>query len=258
MKVYIGPYKNWFGPYQLAEKLCFWAKKEKDEYGFDRDPDWVHNFGEWLAHGSVEPDPKPGESPRRSIFDKKERKNTLLYKFLLWVDSKRKRIIYVKIDKYDTWNMDSTLTPIILPMLKQLKETKHGSFHVDDADVPEKFHTSYQEHNYDQLELFPEKKEAADGAAWDLTHLRCDWVMNEMIWAFEQLSDDWESQFHSGEHDWHSEVCGWDENGKPKMYKIIEGSNHTAKFDAEGHKKYSDRIDNGLRLFGKYYRGLWD
>ena len=24
MKVKIGPYKNWFGPYQLAEKILFW------------------------------------------------------------------------------------------------------------------------------------------------------------------------------------------------------------------------------------------
>ena len=34
MKVKIGPYKNWFGPYQLAELLCFWAKETVvDEYG---------------------------------------------------------------------------------------------------------------------------------------------------------------------------------------------------------------------------------
>jgi hypothetical protein len=46
MKVYIGPYKNWFGPYQLAEKLCFWAKPVTDKYGIKSKPDWVHNFGD--------------------------------------------------------------------------------------------------------------------------------------------------------------------------------------------------------------------
>ena len=61
MKVYIGKYKDWFGPYQLAELLCFWAKKEKDEYGFEHTADWVHNFGEWLAHGSIEPEPEVGQ-----------------------------------------------------------------------------------------------------------------------------------------------------------------------------------------------------
>jgi len=159
MKVYIGPYKNWFGPYQLAELLCFWAKEEKDEYSIDRKPDWVHNFGEWLAHGSVEK-----EDPILASSWNKDRHHTWLYKLLTWIESKKKRIVYVKIDKYDTWNMDSTLNPIILPMLKQLKEAKHGSQIVDDEDVPEKFHTTYDPHNWDQQELFPEKKEAADSA----------------------------------------------------------------------------------------------
>ena len=255
MKVYIGPYKNWFGPYELAEFLCFWAKKKKDEYGFERNSNWIHNFGEWLAYGSVEPDSKPGDLPK-SVF--RESEKTWLYKFLLWIDSKRKRIVYVKIDKYDTWNMDSTLTPIILPMLKQLKETKHGSFYVDDEDVPKEFHTSYQEHDYDQLDLFPEHKKEADEASWNLIHSRCEWVMNEMIWAFEQLNTDWESQFHSGYADWKEEVYEWDENEKPLSYKLIESSDHTSKFDAEGYRNHSMRIDNGLKLFGKYYRGLWD
>ena len=33
MRVKIGNYTNWFGPYQLAEKLCFWAKPVEGEYG---------------------------------------------------------------------------------------------------------------------------------------------------------------------------------------------------------------------------------
>ena len=51
MKVHIGPYKNWIGPYQLADALCFWVKEVEDEYGIKSKPDWVHNFGEFLAHG---------------------------------------------------------------------------------------------------------------------------------------------------------------------------------------------------------------
>jgi hypothetical protein len=253
MKVYIGPYKNWFGPYQLAEFLCFWAKKEKDEYGFKCNPEWVYNFGEWLAHGSVEK-----EDSKVATRWNRDRPETWLYKFLLWIESKRKRIIYVKIDKYDTWNMDSTLNLIILPMLKQLKENKHGSQIVDDEDVPENLRTTYNSHDYDQHELFPEKKEAADKAADDLLHMRWEYVMNQMIWSFEQLASDWEVQFHKGKADWMSEPCEWDENGKAKMYKMIEGPNHTAEFDVDAYQAHSKKIDNGLRLFGKYYRGLWD
>ncbi len=48
MKVVIGPYTTWIGPYQIAEKLCFWAKPVPDEIGMKRKPDWVHDFGTWL------------------------------------------------------------------------------------------------------------------------------------------------------------------------------------------------------------------
>ena len=137
MKVYMGPYKNWFGPYQLAELLCFWAKKEKDEYGFPKKPDWVHNFGEWLAHGSVEPEPKVGD-----IYKWRDRPHTWLYKFLSWIESKRKRTIYVKIDRWDTWSMDHTLAYIVAPMLKQLRNSTHGSPNVDDEDVPEELRST--------------------------------------------------------------------------------------------------------------------
>ena len=51
-------------------------------------------------------------------------------------DDDGERTINVRIDDFDTWSMDHTLAPIILPMLIQLKETKHGSPKVDDADVP--------------------------------------------------------------------------------------------------------------------------
>jgi hypothetical protein len=28
--------------------------------------------------------------------------------------------------------------------------------------------------------------------------------------------------------------------------------------DEDGYREYHNRINNGLRLFGKYFRGLWD
>ena len=30
MKVYIGPYTNWVGPYQIAEKILFWMDRYED------------------------------------------------------------------------------------------------------------------------------------------------------------------------------------------------------------------------------------
>jgi len=45
---------------------------------------------------------------------------------------------------------------------------------------------------------------------------------------------------------------GW-ESGKD-----IDKSIRNIKVDHKGLKAHNARIDNGLRLFGKYYRALWD
>ena len=241
MKIKIGPYTNYFGPYQLAEKLCFWAKDVEDEYGIKSKPDWVHKFGEWLAHGSVEPEAEVGEI--RS-WDR-ERHNTWIYKLLLWIDSKKKRTVKVHIDRWDTWSMDNTLAYIVLPMLKQLKETKHGAPAVEFKDVPE--------------ELMPPDAEAVkklymeNGEIDDNYFKRWDWVLDEMIFAFDsKVNDGWEEQFETGESDLQWKKL---EDGN---YQMVEGPKHAKVYDWEARKKYEERISNGFRLFGKYYNNLWD
>ena len=156
------------------------------------------------------------------------------------------KIDYVKIDRYDTWSMDHTLADIILPMLKQLNAEKHGAPHVDDEDVP--------------MELQSWTSPAKDEYDTDGNHFaRWDWVMNEMIFAFEcKVDDTWQEKFSSGEHDMKSVPCNWDENGKPTIYSFEEGPNHTYKCDFEGMQVVQKRITNGFRLFGKYFEALWD
>lgn len=244
MRVKIGPYKNWFGPYQLAEALCFWVKETPDEFGTPTKPEWVHKFGEWLAHGNT---PDESDKPRieRML---KERPETWLYGLLKWVESKRKRSVKIHIDKWDTWNMDRTLAMIILPMLKQLNDTKHGAPCVDDADVPEHLRSTVappKENEYD-----------TDGNHF----LRWDWVLGEIIWAFEQHQPDcdWEQQYYSGTHDLYWEVSAKDDKGKATMYQMKNGPDDTWKVDMEGLKAHQNRIANGFRLFGKYYQNLWD
>jgi len=145
--------------------------------------------------------------------------------------NKRERKVKIKLDPWDSWNADNTLAIIIAPLLKQLKETKHGAPLVDDEDVPEHLRST----------AAPPKKDE-----WDIDNnhfLRWDWVMDEMIFAFEKIAEDnWESEFYSGE-------VTFDESSDVK---------DTFKVDLEGIKKVRDRIDNGTRLFGKYYSGLWD
>lgn len=215
MKVKLKKPVSWFGPYQLAEALCFWAPSVKDQYGFKDKPDWVHDFGTFLAG---------------------KKQKSLLTKLLTWYDKKRRQFPWnkdvVKIHYYDTWSMDQTLSPIILPMLKQLKATKQGYGMIDDEDVPKHLQSIY---------ALPKESWEWDGNA----EARYEWVLDEMIWTFEQLcADDHESQFYD-----HSE-CNYDDDIMSQISKM--------KVDREGLNAHNARIDRGLVLFGKYFRTLWD
>ena len=224
MKVKIGPYKNWVGPFQIAEFLCFWARKEKDEYGYEHTADWVHNFGEWLSGG--------------------EKEDSWLMKLCVWIESRRQRTIKVRIDPCDTWSMNTTLAYIILPMLKQLNESKQGAPCTDDEDVPEALRST---------NAGPKENE------WDTDDLffkRWDWIMSEMIFAFEhKIDDSWEEKFYTGE--WDMKTVPVEHNGQ-ELYTWEPGPDHTYTCDREGLKAVHDRIQNGFRLFGRYYQNLWD
>jgi hypothetical protein len=239
MKILIGPYKNWFGTYQLAEAMCFWVKEVPDEYGIKRKPEWVHDFGEWLTYGSVEPEDQVGD---RKKFLGDDRPTTWLYKLLMWIDKLRgDRVVKIKIDSYDTWGMDHTLSMIIVPMLKQLQADKHGSPFVDDEDVPEHLRST----------AAPAKENEWDTD--DNHHKRWEWALAEMIHAFECCAnDDWENQFYSGNHE------SYTVKREDGMYEWVKGENDTFEIDHDGMAKANERIQNGLRLFAKYYRGLWD
>jgi len=223
MKVYISRYRDhWLSPYTILEKVCFWEKDKDAFYNLEDKPD--NKYEKWV-----------------------NLLNPLCQGLQKFLDFVHPRVEYVKIDYWDTWNMDRTLGMIALPMLKQLKEKKQGAPFVDDEDVPDELKSTSA----------PPKENEWDT---DENHFkRWDWVMDEMIFAFEhRLDDSWEEKYRSGVIDWKSEPCEWDENGKATIYKCKEGPNHTYKCDYDGMAVVQKRIDNGFRLFGKYYQGLWD
>ena len=223
MKIYINKYRNhWLSPYHILEFVCFWEKNNDVFYNLEDKPNapyekWV-NFLDPICKAIAKV-----------------------------MDVIHPKVDYVKIDYWDTWSMDHTLGQIALPMLKQLKDKKHGSPCVDDEDVPEELKSTSA----------PAKENE-----WDVddNHFkRLDWVMDEMIFAFEHhINKEWEEAYRSGEFDHKSVACEWYENGKPKMFRLEEGPKHTYKADYEGMRVVEDRIKNGFRLFGKYYQGLWD
>ena len=131
--------------------------------------------------------------------------------------------------------MDHTLTPVILPMLKQLRDTKHGSPHVDPDDLPDHLRKAAHEDWSRQMEFEFEDHEDYRDKSWSITEHQWNWVMDEMIFAFERLHDDtWEDEFRSGVIDHKSVPCKWDENGKPTLYTFENGPNHTYECDYEG------------------------
>jgi len=192
---------HWISPYTVLEKVFFWREIEYDEPIIDK---WSDRLTP-ICQG--------------------------IQKVLDFIHPK---INYVKIDRWDTWSMDYSLSFIVVPMLKQLKETKHGAPFVDDEDVPEELKSTSA----------PPKENEYDT---DENHFkRWDWALNEMIWAFEQnLDTNSEEKFFD-----HAE---WDEKEKDFGKNL-----HKIKIDQPGLKAHQDRKANGFRLFGKYYQGLWD
>ena len=152
----------------------------------------------------------------------------------LYLDKLSSQKIKVRIDKYDTWSMDNTLAPIILPMLKQLRATKHGSPMVDMKDVPKELRATKKHH--------ADSQETGDVDPYFFD--RWDWVMGEMIWAFEQkCRDNWQDDFYG------------DYTEDPKNGAMV-GSFEW--IDHDGMKAHQTRMTNGFKLFGKYYENLWD
>lgn len=167
----------------------------------------------------------------------------VLWNNRLWNERK----IKIRIDNYDVWSMDHTLSMIIVPMLKLLKDNKHGAPFVDDEDVPDELKSTNAE---------PLTEAQKNIGEVDNNHFRrWDWVLDEMIWAFEQdaLDNGWENQYYSGESDFKFEPIEGSEN-----YEMKTGPNHTFTVDQEGMKKHRNRMENGRRLFAKYYNSLWD
>jgi hypothetical protein len=127
-----------------------------------------------------------------------------------------RKIKFIKIDSEDTWNVDHTLALIIVPLLQRMKLEKHGAPFVDDADVPWYYRDNVNKQDEHGLSEAHFKK--------------YDWVVDEMIWTFQQfIYSDWE----------------------------ISRYFRNDKFDQVGYDRHNESIENGLRLFAKYYRTLW-
>ena len=118
----------------------------------------------------------------------------------------------------DPWDTVSADYTLALVILPVLKQYKEKSGGYSFVD-----NEDVPEHMY-----IPDGEEH-DDKHHELQVTRWGYVVDEMINAFDRIVDgEWEQDFHNGE-----------------------------VFDADGWKAESTRISNGLRLFGKYFQGLW-
>ena len=195
-------YPEFIGPRQVADWVFFWIKDDEDS----AEDTIKDRFADWLY----------GEKDNETWF----------YKLCQWVHNKREaRRETIRIDDFDSWAMYANLAPIILPMLKQLHSKKYGSPFVDDEDVPE------------HLRAGPPPAENQFHDLDDRFHDRWDHVVEEMIWAFEEIVKE-------DEYDY-----------EPHYHILPDGS--LGDYMLDEAKAHNERIRNGTTLFGKYFQNLW-
>ena len=220
MKAVIGPYRDRItGPLRLQD--WYFAKRfGKFNYDYsEKDYTWYDRVVEKVTDAMM----------------------VVLNKTINKYLDKNERKIKIHIDDYDVWGADHTIALVVHPILLKLKSKKHGSPSVSLEDVPEHLRPTEPLEN-----------------AWDTDdkhHERWAWVLDEMIWAFEQCTKDdkGDEQFWTGEVDW-----DFKKEEDSELYSLHYGPNHTFKVDEVARKAHYARIDNGLRLFAKYYFSLWD
>jgi hypothetical protein len=225
MKINMGPYRHDVIPVRSWER----------RYEHFRSDSFYHEEEDWQWFDKI----------IYKLFDKL---SDLALPLNRWSNN-RPRKIKIHIDGYDVWSADHTLAMVIHPVLLKLKEVQHGSPQVDPADVPE--------------HLRPTEEAGPDNGYTDNTvHERWAWILNELIWTFEQLSkeDKGEDQFHHNVEQLEM-ISVPTEN--PKLFSMdFNYQKDPAKpkywVDKEGKKLHNERIENGLKLFAKYYFGLWD
>jgi hypothetical protein len=166
-----------------------------------------------------------------------------------------RRKINVEINGYDTWSLDHTLATIIYPALIQLKQTKQG--------IPSDFVNDIGGEEYSTQQSFDFYVESHN-EAWEEGAKRWDETLDKMIWAFQQIAfEDYNEKYHHGKMkmDWEKTDKQFPNPITGKLedtFAMIDKNPDEHWYDAEGHQLHEDRIQEGLNLFGKYFRSLWD
>ena len=165
-----------------------------------------------------------------------------------------KRKTQVRIDNSDCWSLDHTLAKIIYPALLHLKEIKQGIPN-DIADVGGE--------NFVDQDCF-DFYEESHSEAFNRSCEKWDEILDKMIWSFQQLTlEDYSQQYHHGKPEYEfvetEKLYNNPITGKlERTYSMVDKNPSEHWYDSVGHQLHEERIQEGLDLFAKYYRSLWD
>ena len=208
-------------------------------YKFGKYPRWYNTMGyeqSWLEfrHG------ENGTDMPESQYDTLDRLVIGFLDGVQWILNKtinpfnewRGQKIRVHVDEHDVWSADVTIAHMALPLLEKLRDEKHGYPLIDPKEIEGL-----------PRELKPKKKDLEEysksGMPDPKAEDRWNWVLNEMIFAMQCITDDsWEDEFFAPS----------DPNDMMTMRCI----------DKEGYDNTHKRINRGLKFFGIWFRSLWD
>ena len=150
-------------------------------------------------------------------------------------------VVKVVVNDWDTWDASMTIAQIAYPLLSRFEtilkdpDSVAGSPQVDDEDVPEELRR-------------PTDFDGSGGDVDDNWHARWHYVVGEIVLAMKCCQDwTWEEEYRSGS----LKIDFIEEEG------VLEFDDSDHHVDEEGLEAMRARVDNGLRLFGKYFRALW-
>jgi len=220
MKVSIGPYKRWFGPYQLVDILKYLGVSE----------DTRDKIVEYIPAAP--------------------------FLFIEKLFGKRK--IEVRIDNYDTWSADHTLAVIIGPLLRSMKAKKQGipgAFLSDEYNTLVSSEAFWAENGEGPLNTKAtllldnasnKWEEALDHMIWAFEeYVKDDW--DEQYWSGEHGKWDVEKT----DKTYPNPITGVEE----PTYRMLDTGTRTCDWDAR--KKHWDRVQEGIDLFAKNFQNLW-
>jgi hypothetical protein len=153
------------------------------------------------------------------------------------------RKIDIHVDKWDTYNMDHTAALLIYPLLVQLKNSKHG--------IPSDFAVVGGE-DYSSQYSFEFYSETRDWA-FDKSCEKWDETLDRMIWSFYQVAyNDLEAQYTHDKPNYK-----WVKDENTNSTTIVQ-LNQKYWHDHIGNELAEKKVQEGLDLFAKHFRTLWD